>query len=114
MDISEPANFGDYRPEDICYPHFDLNKRRNAYEEKISSLIPLKIIRRHEAMKKLYQKIKAVEKDEEKWIETMFESGDIEFVEHNIEYRIGKDLTNKKLWKLYIQFLKKYDKKVKF
>uniref|UniRef100_A0AC35FYA2 Uncharacterized protein n=1 Tax=Panagrolaimus sp. PS1159 TaxID=55785 RepID=A0AC35FYA2_9BILA len=44
-----------------------------------------------------------------KWFENLLEVGDTEFVIHNVEYRIGGNLLDKKLWKLYIKFLENSD-----
>uniref|UniRef100_A0AC35GSJ3 Uncharacterized protein n=1 Tax=Panagrolaimus sp. PS1159 TaxID=55785 RepID=A0AC35GSJ3_9BILA len=57
-------------------------------------------------MKKLYQRIKESENDLEKWLSLLFEANDRKFIIQNIEYRIGGDLLNKKLWKIYIKYLK--------
>uniref|UniRef100_A0A914RAE1 Uncharacterized protein n=1 Tax=Panagrolaimus davidi TaxID=227884 RepID=A0A914RAE1_9BILA len=78
-----------------------------------SSFIPKTILRTHEKMKTIYSRIKSNEKNVEKWFEVITEVEDEEFVENNIEYRIGFDLTNKKLWKLYIEYLKDSNKKQK-
>uniref|UniRef100_A0A914YSF9 F-box domain-containing protein n=1 Tax=Panagrolaimus superbus TaxID=310955 RepID=A0A914YSF9_9BILA len=42
----------------------------------------------------------------EQWFLCLLESEDEEFIVHNVEYNLGTDLTNKKLWKLYIKYLK--------
>ena len=36
-------------------------------------------------------------------------AGDVEFVKHNVEDRLGRNLKNKKLWKLYLKYLAKVD-----
>uniref|UniRef100_A0A914YA06 Uncharacterized protein n=1 Tax=Panagrolaimus superbus TaxID=310955 RepID=A0A914YA06_9BILA len=40
----------------------------------------------------------------------MAEADDIEFVKHNIEHKLGNNLTNKKLWQLYIDYLRTVDR----
>uniref|UniRef100_A0AC34G610 PH domain-containing protein n=1 Tax=Panagrolaimus sp. ES5 TaxID=591445 RepID=A0AC34G610_9BILA len=56
-------------------------------------------------MKSLYLKIKSVKGDNEKWIKALMEAEDQQFVEDNVEHQLGQDLTNKKLWKLYLEYL---------
>ena len=63
-------------------------------------------------MLNLYEKIKAVEQDDEKWMNVLEEANDDEFVQNNVEYRLGKDFGNRKLWELYIQFWKSRNTKV--
>uniref|UniRef100_A0A914NYH0 Uncharacterized protein n=1 Tax=Panagrolaimus davidi TaxID=227884 RepID=A0A914NYH0_9BILA len=98
-------------PDDVkkfCYPHINLQKTFEVYQLYYAcSFIPKSIIEKVERMKFLYCKIKSVEENVEEWIKALLEAEDKEFVEDNIEYRIGQDLTNKKLWKLYIEYLKK-------
>uniref|UniRef100_A0AC34FZN8 Uncharacterized protein n=1 Tax=Panagrolaimus sp. ES5 TaxID=591445 RepID=A0AC34FZN8_9BILA len=59
--------------------------------------------------KALFEKIMSVEKDEEKWIEALKETNDDLFVQQNVEFRLGNDILNKKLWKLYIAYLKEHN-----
>uniref|UniRef100_A0AC34G3G2 F-box domain-containing protein n=1 Tax=Panagrolaimus sp. ES5 TaxID=591445 RepID=A0AC34G3G2_9BILA len=58
-------------------------------------------------MKALYSEIKSVENDSEKWFKLLLEANDDDFVKNNVEYRLGTNLHDIKLWKLYIEFLKK-------
>uniref|UniRef100_A0A914Q699 Uncharacterized protein n=1 Tax=Panagrolaimus davidi TaxID=227884 RepID=A0A914Q699_9BILA len=98
--------------EDLGFPHNLLEYYLYFYETLYPNKhLPHKIIKCNYDMRKLYEKIKAVEENEEKWIKLMEEADDIEFVKHNIEYKLGQDLTNKKLWILYIKYLKEYDVK---
>uniref|UniRef100_A0A914QL50 Uncharacterized protein n=1 Tax=Panagrolaimus davidi TaxID=227884 RepID=A0A914QL50_9BILA len=60
-------------------------------------------------MKILYDKIISVEDNSEEWFKALLEVDDVEFVKHNVEYRLGENLNDKILWKLYINFLKEYD-----
>uniref|UniRef100_A0A914Q247 Uncharacterized protein n=1 Tax=Panagrolaimus davidi TaxID=227884 RepID=A0A914Q247_9BILA len=55
----------------------------------------------------------SAENDEEKWIEALAETNDNEFVEHVVEFKLGGDLTNKKLWHVYINYLKSRISKAK-
>uniref|UniRef100_A0A914P9I9 Uncharacterized protein n=1 Tax=Panagrolaimus davidi TaxID=227884 RepID=A0A914P9I9_9BILA len=99
--------------KDLCLPDKALDVKLDNYEKYASSFIPKSVIRTHEKMKTLYSRIKSNEKNVDKWFEALSEVEDEEFVENNIEYRIGSDLTNKKLWKLYIEYLKEKDDKQK-
>uniref|UniRef100_A0A914Q621 Uncharacterized protein n=1 Tax=Panagrolaimus davidi TaxID=227884 RepID=A0A914Q621_9BILA len=69
------------------------------------------LIEKIERMEKLYWRIKAASGNLEKWIKIMVGTNDAEFVKHNIEQKLGNDLTNKKLWRLYIDYLRKNDRK---
>uniref|UniRef100_A0A914Q8X4 Uncharacterized protein n=1 Tax=Panagrolaimus davidi TaxID=227884 RepID=A0A914Q8X4_9BILA len=92
--------------KDISFPSEHLEKKWRQYEKNSSSMPPIKVVKMYQKMKALYAKIEMVEENVEEWMEALMEVGDSEFVEHNIEYRLGSDLSNKKLWKLYIQYLK--------
>uniref|UniRef100_A0A914PF11 Uncharacterized protein n=1 Tax=Panagrolaimus davidi TaxID=227884 RepID=A0A914PF11_9BILA len=70
-----------------------------------------KLVKKYREMKKLYGEIVAVKNDHEKWLEKLKEVDDEQFVLHNIEYRLGGNLTDKKLWNLYIEYLRKKDTK---
>uniref|UniRef100_A0A914P616 Uncharacterized protein n=1 Tax=Panagrolaimus davidi TaxID=227884 RepID=A0A914P616_9BILA len=100
--------------KDLYYPHKDLQRKLEEYERNYACfLIPKSVLQKVERMKFLYCKIKAVEENVEEWINALLEVEDKEFVEDNIEYRIGQDLTNKKLWKMYIEYLKNTKNKQK-
>uniref|UniRef100_A0AC34FLU3 Uncharacterized protein n=1 Tax=Panagrolaimus sp. ES5 TaxID=591445 RepID=A0AC34FLU3_9BILA len=96
--------------EDLCFPNNLLEFYLYFYENlNTNRHLPQKIIKRNKEMKKLYEKIKAVKENEEAWIKAMEEADDIDFVKQNLEKKLGEDLTNKKLWILYIKYLKEYD-----
>uniref|UniRef100_A0AC34FVG7 UBC core domain-containing protein n=1 Tax=Panagrolaimus sp. ES5 TaxID=591445 RepID=A0AC34FVG7_9BILA len=97
--------------KDLTYPSENLDDYFKMYEKNSFSFIPLSIIKAHKRAKELYPFIKAAQEDYEKWINVMMESGDNEFVEDGIEFRLYNDFENEKLWKLYFQFLEKHDKK---
>ena len=60
-------------------------------------------------MEKISEKIIEAGKNWKEWIKCLQESGDPEFVRQNVEHEIGENLNNKKLWKLYIEYLRKTD-----
>uniref|UniRef100_A0A914PMX7 Uncharacterized protein n=1 Tax=Panagrolaimus davidi TaxID=227884 RepID=A0A914PMX7_9BILA len=62
-------------------------------------------------MKNLYDKIKAVERDSKQWFQFLEETEDDEFISHNVEYRLGSNLLDKDLWKIYIEFLRQRNPK---
>uniref|UniRef100_A0A914PZB3 Uncharacterized protein n=1 Tax=Panagrolaimus davidi TaxID=227884 RepID=A0A914PZB3_9BILA len=88
----------------ISFPSAHIETTWRQYEK--TSMPPLKVVKMYQKMKALYAKIEMVKENVEEWLEALMEVGDSEFVEHNIEYRLGSDLSNKKLWKLYIEYLK--------
>uniref|UniRef100_A0AC34FQW3 DUF38 domain-containing protein n=1 Tax=Panagrolaimus sp. ES5 TaxID=591445 RepID=A0AC34FQW3_9BILA len=94
--------------KDISFPNENIERKWRQYEKSSSSMPPQKVVRIYQKMKALFAKIEEVEKsgDEEEWIKALMEVGDNAFVEHNIEYRLGGNLANKKLWKLCIQYLR--------
>uniref|UniRef100_A0A914QUQ3 Uncharacterized protein n=1 Tax=Panagrolaimus davidi TaxID=227884 RepID=A0A914QUQ3_9BILA len=92
--------------KNICFPHKDLEMKWKDLEFCATSIIPRSDYRRFEKMKKLFIKIKSIRNNTEKWFNALLEAEDYEFVVDNVEYRLNLNLVNKKLWKLYIQFLK--------
>lgn len=76
------------------------------------SPIPKEIFLLYKQNEKLYEEIVAAENDTEKWFQLVAQVEDIEYVCNNVEYKIGNDLINVQLWKLYLNFLKKNDIKV--
>uniref|UniRef100_A0AC35GCQ6 Uncharacterized protein n=1 Tax=Panagrolaimus sp. PS1159 TaxID=55785 RepID=A0AC35GCQ6_9BILA len=90
----------------LLYPHKHLEKFYKEYDEIATSPLPAALMKRHNEMKELYQRIKESENNLEKWFSLLFKANDKKFIIHNVEYRIGRDLLNKKLWKIYIKYLK--------
>uniref|UniRef100_A0AC34GC63 Uncharacterized protein n=1 Tax=Panagrolaimus sp. ES5 TaxID=591445 RepID=A0AC34GC63_9BILA len=62
-------------------------------------------------MKELYGLIKAAEEDDEKWLHWVTQVENEKFIRVNVENRLLKDMSNKKLWKLYISYLKENNQK---
>lgn len=56
----------------------------------------------------------AANDDDEKWFDLILQSEDEQFVIQNVEERISKNLCNKRLWMLYIQFWCEKNPKVIF
>uniref|UniRef100_A0A914QN53 Uncharacterized protein n=1 Tax=Panagrolaimus davidi TaxID=227884 RepID=A0A914QN53_9BILA len=57
-------------------------------------------------MEILYDEIKAVEENDlDQWLNLLSYVGDSDFLKNTVEDRIGINLTNKSLWKLYINYL---------
>lgn len=65
-------------------------------------------------MRKLYKKIKSVERDTEQWFNAIKESNNFEFVRDNVEDKLTVDLTNQKLWRLFINYLKDHNVEVSY
>ena len=66
----------------------------------------------HKKVKKwinLYEKIEAVDYGSNEWFQLLLEAGDHEFVCDNVEVVLGRNLLNRELWKLYIEYLEKFE-----
>uniref|UniRef100_A0AC35GFP4 Uncharacterized protein n=1 Tax=Panagrolaimus sp. PS1159 TaxID=55785 RepID=A0AC35GFP4_9BILA len=96
--------------QDLEYPHVRLQECMHEYEKKSSGIPSAKIAKQYKDNKKLYDKIKSVEHNVKEWFKSLLEVRDIDFVMHNVEYRLGKNLFNIELWKLYIDFLEMGEK----
>uniref|UniRef100_A0A914Z283 Ycf80 n=1 Tax=Panagrolaimus superbus TaxID=310955 RepID=A0A914Z283_9BILA len=102
-----PSKSRDYIKNALTYPHRHLEKFYQKYEENATSLPSPDLIKRHNEMKELYHRIKGAKNDDvEKWFSLLSEANDKQFIIHNIEYKIGGNLLDKKLWKIYIKYLK--------
>uniref|UniRef100_A0A914Q454 Uncharacterized protein n=1 Tax=Panagrolaimus davidi TaxID=227884 RepID=A0A914Q454_9BILA len=96
------------KSRDLEYPHAHLQEFMQEYERKSSRIPSAKITQQYKDNKKLYDKIKAVEHNVKEWFNLLLEVNDIDFVMHNVENRLGKNLFNIELWKLYLTFLEKH------
>uniref|UniRef100_A0AC35GMV6 DUF38 domain-containing protein n=1 Tax=Panagrolaimus sp. PS1159 TaxID=55785 RepID=A0AC35GMV6_9BILA len=54
----------------------------------------------------LYPKIEAAFGDIDEWFQLMLKINDDKYLKHNVEYRIGQNLHDVKVWKIYINYLK--------
>uniref|UniRef100_A0AC34FBT1 Uncharacterized protein n=1 Tax=Panagrolaimus sp. ES5 TaxID=591445 RepID=A0AC34FBT1_9BILA len=60
----------------------------------------------------LYYKIEAADgDDDEKWLKLLIEADHYIFLCDNVEFRLGRNLFNKNLWKLYIEYLQEKNPK---
>uniref|UniRef100_A0A914YAK4 Uncharacterized protein n=1 Tax=Panagrolaimus superbus TaxID=310955 RepID=A0A914YAK4_9BILA len=92
--------------DDLQYPHNCLKQCFRYFEMKTTRIPSKKLIKIYQEMQQLYSKIKAVENNFEEWFNLLCEFGDVVFIKQNVEYRIGKNLLDVKLWKHYLAFLK--------
>uniref|UniRef100_A0AC35F4U7 Uncharacterized protein n=1 Tax=Panagrolaimus sp. PS1159 TaxID=55785 RepID=A0AC35F4U7_9BILA len=93
--------------KDLRYPHDFLKECFHEFESEASCLPSKKLIKRYEEMLEFYPRIKAAESgDIEKWFSLLLEIDDVDFVKDNVECRLGQDLLDIQLWKLYLSFLK--------
>ena len=76
-----------------------------------ASPLPEDFLEQVKLMKWHYRRILEVEGDVEEWMECLKALKDHQFVCHNVEDRIGHDLDNQGLWKLYIEYLRSTDSK---
>uniref|UniRef100_A0AC35F1E8 Uncharacterized protein n=1 Tax=Panagrolaimus sp. PS1159 TaxID=55785 RepID=A0AC35F1E8_9BILA len=90
----------------LTFPHWRLEECLKEFDEISVTPIPKRVFKKYKNVKELYDKIKLSENDLNQWFKCLLESEDDVFIIHNIEYCIGTDLTNKDLWKLYIQYLR--------
>uniref|UniRef100_A0AC34FPA9 RGS domain-containing protein n=1 Tax=Panagrolaimus sp. ES5 TaxID=591445 RepID=A0AC34FPA9_9BILA len=91
---------------DISYPYEELKNRWREYESReAEEFIPKAVQRQYKKMQMLYLKIVAAEDNTEEWFQALMEAENYQFVVDNVEFRLNKDLKNKELWKLFLQYL---------
>uniref|UniRef100_A0AC34FAT0 Uncharacterized protein n=1 Tax=Panagrolaimus sp. ES5 TaxID=591445 RepID=A0AC34FAT0_9BILA len=109
-DKARDATDGYVTPEDLFYPHNMLDINFTVFEKEADSTMPPKSVKAFQKMKDLYKKIKSFDgQDDEKWFYAVLETDDFEFVQQNVEFKLGEDLANKKLWHLYINYVKEHN-----
>uniref|UniRef100_A0A914P5U8 Uncharacterized protein n=1 Tax=Panagrolaimus davidi TaxID=227884 RepID=A0A914P5U8_9BILA len=113
-------------PRLIEFPNYEMDNCFMEYEETVRTFLPVvdstkneknildkpipkKSLKKYEKMRKIYDKIMSERDNSEALFFALTETDDVEFVKHNVEYRLGSDLTDKVLWKLYINYLEKFD-----
>uniref|UniRef100_A0AC35GXM1 Uncharacterized protein n=1 Tax=Panagrolaimus sp. PS1159 TaxID=55785 RepID=A0AC35GXM1_9BILA len=116
--LKREANFKEYSSLGLSYlkiklsyPHQALDDAFHFYERCSMRAPSTEFMKKYKGLKKAYAEIFAVENEVEKWVESLKEVGDEQFVIHNNEYRLGGNLLEKKLWKLYIEYLRVTDTK---
>uniref|UniRef100_A0A914QLT0 Uncharacterized protein n=1 Tax=Panagrolaimus davidi TaxID=227884 RepID=A0A914QLT0_9BILA len=102
-----------FKTNDI-YPHSDLQNSLRQYEKNSCAPLSKSIIQEYNKMLNYYERIKSVEENQDEWFKALMDVGDEEFIEQNVEHRLGQNLTNKKLWMLYINYLKSRNTQVFF
>uniref|UniRef100_A0AC35GK99 Uncharacterized protein n=1 Tax=Panagrolaimus sp. PS1159 TaxID=55785 RepID=A0AC35GK99_9BILA len=90
----------------LDYPHYDLSWCLRKFEQETSKLPSKNLYKRCEEMMALYPKIKAAVSDIDEWFQLLLNVNDDKYLKDNIEYRIGHNLHDVKLWKLYVKYLK--------
>jgi hypothetical protein len=73
--------------------------------------VPKAVIKKCNEMKDLYSKIEEAEKNVEKWFKLITKADHYQFVLDNVQFRLGQNLHDKKLWKLYIDYLQQKNPK---
>uniref|UniRef100_A0A914QRP5 Uncharacterized protein n=1 Tax=Panagrolaimus davidi TaxID=227884 RepID=A0A914QRP5_9BILA len=94
---------------DLYYPHEHLKFCLRKFEQQTTKLPSKDLYKRCEEMMLLYPKIKAAFGDIDEWFQLLLKVNDVKYLKHNVEYRIGQNLHDVKLWKIYINYLKQND-----
>uniref|UniRef100_A0A914QBH1 Uncharacterized protein n=1 Tax=Panagrolaimus davidi TaxID=227884 RepID=A0A914QBH1_9BILA len=96
---------------DLMLPHQELKQYLLCYEKDRFSPISKDFVKYVEKMQQLFLKIKASESDSPLWFNLLKEANDLEYLKQNVENFLLKNLSNQKLWKIYINYLKEIDPK---
>uniref|UniRef100_A0A914P9G0 Uncharacterized protein n=1 Tax=Panagrolaimus davidi TaxID=227884 RepID=A0A914P9G0_9BILA len=91
---------------DLYYPHDQLKFCLRKFEQQTTKPPSKDLYKRCEEMMALYPKIQAAIGDIDEWFQLLLKVNDDKYLKDNVEYRIGHDLHEIKLWKLYINHLK--------
>uniref|UniRef100_A0AC35EUT2 Uncharacterized protein n=1 Tax=Panagrolaimus sp. PS1159 TaxID=55785 RepID=A0AC35EUT2_9BILA len=97
---------GDATERDLEYPHNYVDLCFHDFELITTQIPSTKRIMQYEKNSALYQKITAVQEDDDKWFKLLLETNDDAFVKNNAEWRLGNYLLNVELRKLYMDYLK--------
>uniref|UniRef100_A0AC34FQQ3 Uncharacterized protein n=1 Tax=Panagrolaimus sp. ES5 TaxID=591445 RepID=A0AC34FQQ3_9BILA len=92
----------------LAYPHDYLQQIFHKYEKSLNCPPSCEIIKKYEALKKLYDKLKQYPSN---WFQLLLQVDHHKFLCNNVEYRLGSDLSDKNLWKQYIDYLKEKEPK---
>uniref|UniRef100_A0A914PL54 Uncharacterized protein n=1 Tax=Panagrolaimus davidi TaxID=227884 RepID=A0A914PL54_9BILA len=91
---------------DLYYPHDSLKLCLRKFEQETTKPPSKDLYKRCEEMMLLYPKIRAAFGDIDEWFQLLLKVNDDIYLKHNVEYRIGQNLHDVKLWKIYINYLK--------
>uniref|UniRef100_A0AC34FTX8 Uncharacterized protein n=1 Tax=Panagrolaimus sp. ES5 TaxID=591445 RepID=A0AC34FTX8_9BILA len=97
------------QPRLIEFPNYLMDQILLECEETADKPLPKKSLQKFAKARPIYEKIVSNYSDSEVWFNALTEAEDVEFVKHNVECRLGGDLTDKALWKLYIHYLENHD-----
>uniref|UniRef100_A0A914PBS1 Uncharacterized protein n=1 Tax=Panagrolaimus davidi TaxID=227884 RepID=A0A914PBS1_9BILA len=91
---------------DLYYPHDQLKLCLRKFGQETTKPPSKNLYKRCEEMMALYPKIQAAIGDIDEWFQLLLKVNDDKYLKDNVEYRIGHNLHDVKLWKLYINHLK--------
>uniref|UniRef100_A0AC34FV48 Uncharacterized protein n=1 Tax=Panagrolaimus sp. ES5 TaxID=591445 RepID=A0AC34FV48_9BILA len=89
----------------LTYPHEHLDNLFYHYIQLTGNPLPPRLYKEYTKAKKIYDKLCEGYENEAKWIKVLATVEDDDYIKQNIEARIAREYTNKKLWRLYIQYL---------
>uniref|UniRef100_A0A914PM66 Uncharacterized protein n=1 Tax=Panagrolaimus davidi TaxID=227884 RepID=A0A914PM66_9BILA len=95
---------GDER--DLDYPRCDLKFCLREFERHATKPPSKDLYKRCEEMISLYPKIEAAKGDKDEWFQLLLKVNDDKYLKDNVEFHIGYDFHDVKLWKIYINYLK--------
>uniref|UniRef100_A0A914PB13 Uncharacterized protein n=1 Tax=Panagrolaimus davidi TaxID=227884 RepID=A0A914PB13_9BILA len=114
VNSSSPSIIEEYLKKhsiDLMLPHPELKQYLLCYEKDQFSPLTKDFVKYVEKMQQLFMKIKASESDSPTWFNLLKEANDPEYLKQNVENFLLKNLSNQKLWKIYINYLKEIDPK---
>jgi hypothetical protein len=109
--LASKAELNEYESY-LKFPNIHMDRCYLLYEKfKSSPVDKVKYNENVDKMKELLQLIKSSEDNIVEWFKWITVAENEKFIRLNVEYRLSKDMSNKQLWKLYIQFLKVNNRK---